>query len=1647
MSCIPIGSSCKPLIQVECTPKEIFCAWQSRCHEPSDVNCSAPAALKSGVANVDYKIAHNFTFDVNEGYNLRVLERDQIFQVLPGDILGWASATGGKIAYVQGEGRTLRYSILSSADIQPEVNITRSEQHVEYNVTYRVRAIAAQAVSFVTVQQYALPGVYRLQVHLSNLLTSSLSLAPQLVTVQRAVSTIRPSYPGGFRFFGAQVNGVVEMFVNVSVASNLTISWTLVNSSAVLQVKDYSKDLPGPFFLDGFNHSFSALGEYEILVKASNNVSSANTTVIVKVQSKMSDLQLSLTSPGSLIYKGAPIKFNASVANGGDVNFAWRFGDRPRTAFNSNNSITHRFSQTGPHNVTVTASNLASNLHATLEVNVLESVSMAVPSWTVSNTLVNFTCNLTGPFGSSQYFYWDYGDGTKEDGVGKAHVQHKYVRGGTYKISCRIKSDVLLNSSAEIVVEEPVTGLRLKNISGVELNETQTFTALTTTGNQLTYVWYVKSQSVVFLSVCSQSTIDYRFNMTGLYSVSVNVSNSLSSQFASITFPVHVRISGLGITAYPNPVPSNTSVTFRVTKGTGSNVTYRLDLGNGFVAREFGESYQFNRTFQAGRWQIILTGKNPVSHMIVFYNLTVQDVVKDLILSVNSVREFSGQPMVAAGSSAPLTSFCANVSQGSDVYFTWNFEDNDSKTKLLVNRLATGVTESLKSHMFTKEAKFNVSVTASNLISSTSSWLLVHAQEMIEGFAVQVDDGVAPGERLNFKFTKTRGGNVTYVVHFGDGDNLTTRKVSFRKVYTRIGVFNVTAVAQNQISSTSVVKTIYVQLRIKGLRFTKAIAPVPKGNSSVISWSVTNGTNITYEVNFGNGHAPQVLHSNLVGRELSTTHIYSSSGKYSVSVKAYNCIKPAELISDIAVVEEPILGLALYAFSKNVALFDNVKIHAVITQGSGVSYRFDFGDESDPVQGANSVIQHQYKRAGDFRPTVRAWNIISAVTVDANTTIIVAAPSEPQKIRGLRLSCEPTALGNVSQIKVNYDNGFLFQCEINFGDGKRDIFNDSVLYKPIPHVYNKEGPFEVTANCSNRLGNVQANTQAHVDEAITGLKFTSDSGEVTTEFGNSVTMNWTWSSGTNIRFCVSLLNNGAIKYYVEVPSGIVILGRSIFSSPGSYTVIINATNLLTSSQVISANINLEERITGLKMAINPSARARFSIWAHVTITTGSPVNLRWEHGDGKATTQQPQKSVGNGFYSTYVYSKAGNFTVRLTAWNKLSQQNATTVVRVLNPVEGFALLEPKIVTWPSNNIQLEFTRNVSVPAPTDATYNFQYGNGEKSTKTTIDPGKFQFSHNHTFHSPGCYRVMLSIENLVSHLILFTNVQIIEEISELTLTASHSKYAAHPGTPGRGAGKNVFPVEYPVSFNVSHEKGTCVEYVWTFGDFSRNASVRKIDHAYPLPGEYTVRVKVSNKLNTKRKSTKVVLQRSVLGLYLATSGPSRPGENVKFIVFCAQCGTQSTFLLSTGKGKNITLSRPTRKYKSEDKKLLDPNINLPFDPSGYNITVYTHSYDAVDVYEAHVHAWNKASRQSARSVVVITTGSCSPPSVEVLGGGRNLSSAPSFVYGREFTLKSQVEIDCGDDKATFAWTLYTANTFYGNNTDALSLPPEAARMKR
>ncbi|MHA1570777.1 MAG: PKD domain-containing protein, partial [Alphaproteobacteria bacterium] len=222
----------------------------------------------------------------------------------------------------------------------------------------------------------------------------------------------------------------------------------------------------------------------------------------------------------------------------------------------------------------------------------------------------------------------------------------------------------------------------------------------------------------------------------------------------------------------------------------------------------------------------------------------------------------------------------------------------------------------------------------------------------IAGLVAQVGPPVDLGQPSAFNILLGRGSNVVYHWDFGDGSlPITSTALSISHTYAFPGDYNVTLLASNRGSaaSTSVIARVR-DVPISGLNAQSTPPIVLLGADAYFTATVTAGTNIQYQWNFGDG-APKA-------RGAHEQHIYADLGDFQTSVIATNGRGSAATFAAPVTVRDEIIGLSAGSSSPTIWGQPTVFTSAV-TSGVGVVYRWDFGN-GDTLSTPDPYVVYTY---------------------------------------------------------------------------------------------------------------------------------------------------------------------------------------------------------------------------------------------------------------------------------------------------------------------------------------------------------------------------------------------------------------------------------------------------------------------------------------------------------------------------------------------------------------------------------------------------------------------------------------------------------------------------------------------------------------
>ncbi len=496
----------------------------------------------------------------------------------------------------------------------------------------------------------------------------------------------------------------------------------------------------------------------------------------------------------------------------------------------------------------------------------------------------------------------------------------------------------------------------------------------------------------------------------------------------------------------------------------------------------------------------------------------------------------------------------------------------------------------------------------------------------VTDFNSNVTSGNSP---LTVSFTdKSTETPITWKWSFGDGTYSTVQ--SPKHTYSTAGNFTVTLTATNEAGSNTIAKSNYIKVNSGPQKPVVNFWGSRLSGSAPLTISFTDdSTNspTAWKWNFGDG-----TDSN----EKNPKHTYSEAGNYTVTHTATNTAGEGtktkiDYIKVTTAVEKPVAD-----FISNVSSGNSPLTVGFTDTSTGVPtvWNWSLGD------GTYSTIKnpaHKYSKAGNYTVTLTVSNAagINTVTKPGYIRVTEAAQKPVVNFWGSRVSGEAPL--NITFTDNSTGSPTLWKW--SFGDGTY-----STVKNP-KHTYSIAGNYTVTLEASNEAG-MGSKTRLDyikikvpVQKPVASFKSNVTSGNLPldvsfTDTSTGVPTAWNWSFGDGT---YSTIKNPAHTY----------------SKSGNYTVALSVSNSADNNETTkSSYIKVTE---AAQKPVVSFWGSRLSGKAPLTIgftdaSTGSPTVWKWSFGDGTYSTVQKPR---------HTYSKAGNYSVTLTASNEAGSVTKT----------------------------------------------------------------------------------------------------------------------------------------------------------------------------------------------------------------------------------------------------------------------------------------------------------------------------------------------------------------------------------------------------
>jgi PKD repeat protein len=1200
-----------------------------------------------------------------------------------------------------------------------------------------------------------------------------------------------------------------------------------------------------------------------------------------------------VTGPDLVVAPGEPVAFDGASSQAGErpiARWLWDFYDGSSGA---GQQTSHAFAKPGRYIVRLRVEDDTSppcnfaTAQQTVQVNA-RPVAVAGEDQRVS---VGQTVSLNGQRsydvdGKITSYEWDLDDGTTATG---AKVDHGYAAPGTYNATLTVQDDAgVANSqssdSAQIVVNAPPVAVAGPD-RHVAIGEVITFDAGAShdpDGNLIAYAWDFGDGAKG-----DGKTVQYAYHHSGVYRVGLTVRDDSATDTSTASNALTVVVNEPPVAdAGPDQTVSSSEVHF---DGTGSHdpdgkiAVYTWDFGDGakgdgptpvHVYKTTG-SYHVRLTVTDGSGTVRSSASDDMQ--VVVNAPPIADAGPDLVGAPGQELHFA-----AGGSLDP---------DGDVAQYVWSFKDGASAAGPQV------------SHKFDRPGVYNVRLSVKDNTNQDKAVDYDEAKVVINAAPVAragPDLRAAPGDAVMFDASNSfdpDGGTLTYRWDFSDQAEPTFGKQVVR-AYKAPGVYNAQLTVTDDTGAINSVDRDEVEIRINH-------QPVASAGADINTWQTTlsldgrasadaDGDALTYRWDFGDGTP--------AGEGAVVTHTYADGGNYPVTltvddgtglrnarasaVITVTINRPPVAVAgsnkevcagDIVVFDgsgssDPDGGLLRYhwdfgdggtadivnptrTYDKGAAYpvtltvqdesgFPNdratdrivVKVHEspIARAGpdqevcAGTEVHFDGSASHDPngvinryswdygdsTTGGGDKPVHVYSRPGDYRVLLSIEGNKAGQCNNTNTAEMHVKVDEAPvaKIAG------PSAIpvGAVASFDASQSSGATSQIQSwrwNFGDGT------TAEGPTVEHVYQKAGPYVVRLTIGTNAVASECGSTSVEQAVVANAPPVADAGggrlvgvDQDVLFDGSgahdpdgTITSWSWDFG-----------DGASASGVNV--------RHRYRASGKFPVTLTVTddtqlenNRTSDTVMVSVNAPPEPVIAG-PSAVCPGETVAFN-GRSSRDADGEIKRFLWRFGDGASA---------EGAEVTHSYKAPGHYPLALIADDgrglNNSQQQAGLDLHVNRPPHPMA--GPDRLVCPGEPVAFDGSTSVDWDGKL-VRYHWDFGDGSTAEGAKVE---------HSYEKPGAYQTRLTV----------TDDSGSSCASAVDLAAVHvnAPPVAVAGPDRQGFVGGAYDQLLFDASASSDADGKPLTYVWDFGDGITRTG-EKVLHAYSKPGEYRVRLGVSD----------------------------------------------------------------------------------------------------------------------------------------------------------------------------------------------------------
>ena len=467
-------------------------------------------------------------------------------------------------------------------------------------------------------------------------------------------------------------------------------------------------------------------------------------------------------------------------------------------------------------------------------------------------------------------------------------------------------------------------------------------------------------------------SLHHVYNSTGAYYIMTDIA-------PSIVVYVDEPISGVQLQC-PRLLSTNSTFELTIPQHNGTNTTYEWLPGDGRLAttttnRKYSLTYH-----KAGIFMLTLAAYNSIGRLTKTCAIIALDKVSSLVLL---------QPVKAVAFGLD-TVIAWTVQYGTNV--TYAVDLGDGSAKRVYNMSGTSDKKAVLSYRYAKVGKYNITITAKNIISNLVSLSTTAVVQIpLSGLKfftalphITQNAYVARGDEVELWVKLQQGSDSTCSYRFGDGTTIIeTSALNVRHTYGKVGEYIANVSCWNGISQASspLNATVVVQdlNKISGLKLVAHSSAL--GNVTEISLKMSSGSVYFCDWKFGDGASHK---TDFKMNQDPIKHTYSKVGNYMVTVTCKNRLG-VNSTQTVVPVDEPITGLNIQCpamflragkpYELKISTQTGSRVELIVNLGQGEESREIYQND----KGLSSVI-HSYSKPGYYNVLVTAKNNYNSAT-------------------------------------------------------------------------------------------------------------------------------------------------------------------------------------------------------------------------------------------------------------------------------------------------------------------------------------------------------------------------------------------------------------------------------------------------------------------------------------------------------------------------------------------------------------------------------------------------------------------------------------------------------------------------------------------